>query len=170
MKVGDIEKAFAERKPDAVVVTLNANRATNSPFAAIVAPPRLLADSNANTVTVMKKYGVNKIVTMAAFGAGDSFNEMNCLLKLVMRKTNMAHTYEDHDLVDQEMRQTGLDWVLVRPTMLKDDEAKPVKVFGNTGEGVGMLYSTTRMSVANFIVDAVEKDNWNQTTPVISNY
>ena len=81
--------------------------------------------------------------------------------------SNMAQAYTDHNMVDTEVKQSGLDYVLVRPTRLTDGAVKPVKTFGNNGKGVGS--AVTRRSVAAFLVDAAEKDTWNGTTPVISN-
>ncbi|RAL02209.1 uncharacterized protein BO80DRAFT_424122 [Aspergillus ibericus CBS 121593] len=37
-----------------VIVTLNARRASDSPFATPISPPRLMANCNANVVAAMK--------------------------------------------------------------------------------------------------------------------
>lgn len=129
-----------------------------------------MADSNANVVAVMKEHGIRKIVTMSAFGTGDSWANLHLLLRATIKYSNMSYQFEDHGLVDKEMKQSGLDYVLARPVMLKEGEPKPVKEFGNVGgTGVGMMSSITRMSVAGFLVDAVEKSKWNRSTPVITN-
>lgn len=167
----DLVEAFkaTATPPAAVIVTLNATRASDSPFAAPLAPPRMMADSNANAIAVMKQYGVRKIVTMSAFGVADSAANANCLLKLVLRKTNMKYQFEDHDLVDAEVKKSGVDYVLVRPVMLVEGDTQTVKEFGNEGLGVGIMSKITRRTVANFLVDAAEKSSWDRTTPVISN-
>lgn len=118
----------------------------------------------------MQTYGVKKIVTMSAFGVADSGKEINCLARMVLRKTNMAAQFADHDLVDEEMKKRdGLQWVLARPCMLKEGLALPVKVWGDNGKGVGMMASITRKSVADWMVDAAESDIWNNRTPVLAN-
>src|SRR5690348_1288262 len=50
LNIEDVRKAFAQSTPDVVIVTLSAPRATDSPFAAVTSPPRLMADSTANVV------------------------------------------------------------------------------------------------------------------------
>lgn len=128
-----------------------------------------MADSHANLVSVMQEHGISKIVTMSAFGTGDSFSNVNFLMRLVIKTSNLLYTFLDHDLVDQEMKESEVQFVLARPVMLTDKEARPVREHGNTGKGSGFMPSISQKSVAVFLVDAAEKNNWNKSTPVISN-
>lgn len=128
-----------------------------------------MADSHANLIAVMKDHGTNKIVTMSAFGSGDSFLHLNFLMRLVIKRSNMCYSFQDHDLVDQETKASGINYVLVRPVMLKGEERLPVKDHGSAGRGSGFMPSISRKSVAGFLIDAAEKDTWDRSTLVISN-
>ena len=165
----DVQAAFNAKPVSAVIVTLNAPRKSDNPFAASISPPRLMADSHANIIRIMKKHGTRKIVTMAAFGVGDSFPNMHFLLRLTVKYSNMSYQFEDHGLVDQEIKASGLDYVLARPTMLAEGDAKAIKEHGDLGHGVGLMDKITRKSVAAFLVDAAERDQWNRKTPVLTN-
>ncbi|OCL11131.1 putative TrkA-N domain dehydrogenase [Glonium stellatum] len=168
----DVASAFAQDRqtpPEAVIVTLNARLTTDSPFSKPATPPRMMADSCANAVQLMKEYGTKKIVIMSAFGVADSFKNLNCTLQLLFRKSNMAYQFEDHNLVDQEVKAAAVDYVLVRPVMLAEGDDKTVKTYGNLGEGVSIFSKITRTSVAKFLVDAAVCDEWDRSTPVISN-
>lgn len=168
----DVEAAFTAVTadiPSAVMVTLNSVRTSDNPWAAAASPPRLMADSHANLTAVMKAFRVNKIVTMSALGAGDSFRNLNRLMRLIITKSNMSYTFQDHDIVDHKIRESGLDYVLVRPVMLKGEEALPVKVHGSSGKGVGWMAVISRKSVAKFLLEAVENDTWDRSALVISN-
>ncbi|KAL9087525.1 MAG: hypothetical protein Q9165_006636 [Trypethelium subeluteriae] len=168
----DVETAFAaipNGVPSAVIVTLNARRESDSPFAKPVSPPRFMADCNANVRSVMQQHGVRKLVVMSAYGTADSLPELNWLMRLVLRRTNMVYQYIDHDAVDEETKASGLDYVLVRPSMLAEGEAKPVTEWGDQGRGVPMLAKITRASVARFLVDAAGTSRWDGQTPVITN-
>lgn len=173
LKVSDLERAFDGAKDDpitAVIVTLNAARVSDNPWAAVASPPRLMADSNANCVSVMRRHGLRKIVILSAFGVADSWPNLNWLLRLTISKSNMTHQFEDHGLVDKEIKESGMDYVLARPVMLKEGDAKPVVLHGNKGDkGVGLTSGVTRKSVAEFLVDAAEKSDWDRTTPVLTN-
>lgn len=128
-----------------------------------------MANSVANVRNVMKKYGVKKLVIMSAFGVGDSFKGLNFLMRPIIAHTNMSAQFEDHNLVDKETKESGLDWVIVRPAMLKGEEALEVKVLSDTGREGSFMPSISRKSVAGFLVDAVENDTWIGRTPVICN-
>lgn len=80
----------------------------------------------------------------------------------------MASQFQDHDKVDEETRQSDLEWVLVRPAMLKGEEAGPIKELGKAGEKASFMPSISRASVSRFLVDAAEIDKWNRTSQVIS--
>jgi NAD(P)H-binding len=128
-----------------------------------------MADSHANLVAVMKKYGIKKVVTMSAFGTGDCFSSLSLLMRLVIKNSNLLYTFRDHSLVDRKMKESGMDFVLARSAMLTDKEVQPVMEHGNTGKGSGFLPSISRKNVAVFLVDAAERNTWDRSTPVISN-
>ena len=86
----DVRAAFQEPRPDGVLVTLSAPRQTDSPFAKSIAPPRLMADSVQNAATAMKEHGVRRIIIMQAFGVGSSYPNLNFLMRLVVKKSEMC--------------------------------------------------------------------------------
>lgn len=167
--IDDVRSAFQSNIPDAVIVTLSARRASDSPFAAVISPPRFMADCNANVVTAMKEFGVKKLVIMQAFGVGASWSNMPCLLRLLMSKSNMIYQYRDHDDTDKEVRASGVTFVMVRPSRLVETDDMTVREWPNDGKGVGLMGSSSRKSVAKFIVDAVIESKWDNTAPVITN-
>ena len=81
----------------------------------------------------------------------------------------MAASLEDHDAVDGLIKQRGIDFVPVRPTRLTDEDARPVKEYGDQGKGIGLISAIFRKSVALFSVAAAEKSTWDRKAPVISN-
>ncbi|CAO2652180.1 Nn.00g004630.m01.CDS01 [Neocucurbitaria sp. VM-36] len=169
MNKEDVRNAFAHSNPEVVVVTLSAPRAGDSPFAAVISPPRLMADSNANVVAVMKEFNTPKIVVMQAFGVGESWPNMHWVLRMLMKKSNMIYQYDDHNLVAKEVKASGENYVLVRPSRLEEGDAKEIKEWANDGKGVPMMGAITRGSVAKFLVEATESRTWDGTAPVITN-
>lgn len=173
--ISDLHEAFAKKRPNCVLVTLNAPRATDSPFAKSISPPRLMADSVANAVKVMKEHGTDRIIVMQAFGVGSSFKNLNFLMRLVIAKTEMSKQFADHNAVDQELREAAqgsnsFTWTMVRPSMLKGEGVMDVKVLGDDGAGGSFMPKTSRESVARFIIeDCAEKRRYDNRTPVICN-
>lgn len=169
----DVGKAFTADRKDpvqAVIVTLNAPRESDSPFAKPVVPPDFLRNCVRNAITAMKQHDVRKLVVMSAFGIGTSFQQLPWLMKLVFRYTNMKFQMEDHEAVDAEVReQDGIDWTLVRPAMLKEGGAAPVKELGEVGKGAGLTSGITRATVAGFLVTAAKQDTYSKRAIVIAN-
>ena len=166
LEPSDIEKAFTAIQgdlPKAVIVTLASPKEKGT---------RIMADAHENLVVAMKSHRVSKIATLSSFGTGSSLENLSVVMRLAIPKTGLAHSYADHNLVDEIMKKSGLNYVLLRPSRLTPGEKAPVQFYGNDGKGAGCfagLGGVSRASVAACLVDAVEKNTWNRSTPVISN-
>jgi nucleoside-diphosphate-sugar epimerase len=169
LDISDVRKAVIQSIPDVVIVTLSALRETDSPFAKPISPPRMMADSSANVVKVMKEFEVQKMVVLQSFGTGDSWANMPCAMRLLMSKSNMIYSYDDHNAAEKEVRDSGVTFVFVRPSRLVESEVTEVKEWPNNGKGVGLMGSASRISVARFLVDAALDTKWDNTAPVITN-
>ena len=110
-----------------------------------------------------------RLVVMSAFGVADSFENLNWLLKTLVRRSNMSIQFDDHAAVERETKASGMCCVFVRPVMLKGEASLPVKVLGDTGKQAGLMSSISRASVARFLVDAAESGEWDGRTPVVCN-
>lgn len=147
--------------PAAAIVTLNANRKSDSPFAPQLSPPRFLADSVANVCEVLAQAGVRRVVVMSTVGVGDSWANIPWLSKAFMGWTNVKYALEDHGLVDKEIRATGMDWTLVRAAKLGFDDPEKqkqaennadVQTLGSDGVGIRLTDSVSVSSAARFLV------------------
>lgn len=176
LSLTDIQTAFsAPRPPDAVIVALNPRRVSDSPFAALHpdTPPFLIADSVRNVVTAIRSSGkTTKVVVNSMQGSGPSRASLNLPVRFMMDHTNMKHTLADHNAVDSLLRSEeakGINWVLVRPPILTEGDALPVRVFPDDGRGTSWMPRITRASLAQFMVDAVERPDWDGQGPVVTN-
>ena len=106
---------------------------------------------------------------MGAMGVGDSAPNLVFFMRSLAKYSNLGVAYADHNAVDELIKGSGLGFVIARPTRLTDGEARPVKFYGDRGEKLGALAGISRASVAKFLVDALEKNTWDRSTPVIAN-
>ena len=72
----------------------------------------------------MEKNHIKRIITVSASGAGDSWKEMPLIARLLIRNSNIWKAYEDHARQEQMLRQSALDWTIVRPVMLNDKDSE----------------------------------------------
>ncbi|KFY45974.1 hypothetical protein V494_00674 [Pseudogymnoascus sp. VKM F-4513 (FW-928)] len=165
-ELSNLEEAFNAvpgDPPTAVIVTLGSPMEKGS---------RIMADSHENLIIAMKKYGVSKIVTMSSFGVADSLPNIAFIMRWAIGHTSLGYSFQDHDQVDAILKKSGLDFVILRPGRLTMSKKAPVKYLPDDGRGQGVfagLGGISRASVAGCLVDAVEKNTWNGTTPVLSN-
>jgi hypothetical protein len=125
----------------------------------------------------MKKHSIKRLITISAFGVGDSNSNVILPMRMVLNHSPMAFAFSDHNAVEASVRKTAqeweggtLEWTLVRPCMLSDGGVKAVKVLGEQGKGAGLLSGVSRGSVATFVVErCLEKGEFVGRTPVISN-
>ena len=170
LKEDDLERAIAAAPtmPTVLVSTLGQTRKSGNPFSATTSPPRYMVDCIKNALASGKAHGMKKVVAVSMFGAGESIKNLNVLMRSIMNWSNMKQTVEDHNLVDQVVKQSELPFVLLRPTMLKGDQMTEVKDLGDNGEKVSFWPSISPHMVVSFLVDAVESDTWDGRTPVLS--
>ncbi|KEF61047.1 uncharacterized protein A1O9_02612 [Exophiala aquamarina CBS 119918] len=175
-KASDIGSALRATKssiPIVIVSTLGQTRTSGNPWAATTSPGRFMETSIEAVISGAKSSAeparIQKLVVMSMFGAGDSFDNLNCMMQWIMKCSNMYQTWEDHNLVDKAVRAGGLPFVMVRPGMLKDTDAIPLKFYGSDGKGSGFMPSASMRSVAGFLLDVTVDEAYDWKTPVIAN-
>lgn len=166
---GDIARALLAApgvRVDAAITTLNTVRESDSPFAAQVSPPRLLADSCAALCAALREHGTKRIIIMSTAGVGDSRSGLPWISRAFMGWTNIKHALADHNLVDVEVRVTGMHWTLVRAVKL--DYAEPMAAVGaasseleilsSKGPGARVSDSANVVRVAQYLVKVAAEE------------
>ncbi len=138
---------------------------------AIGLPPTLkyvyLFSGTARTVTrAMKATGVKKLIAVTGIGAGDSRGTGGLLYAHFFQPLFLGQIYADKDLEEKIIRESGLDWVIVRPgflTRLPKTGRYRVLVERKDWQG-GFI---TRADVADFLVSQIESDEFVHKTPLL---
>ena len=75
--------------------------------------------------------------------------------------------YADKDRQEAIVRASGLDWVLVRPSVLNDKPGRgTIRALTDLSSFHGGAIS--RADVASFVLDQVSSDRWLRSTPTIT--
>jgi len=129
-------------------------------------PTTLFSESTQNVISAMNKHGVRRLVCITGIGAGDSKGHVGFLYDRIMLPFIVKNIYEDKTRQEEAIKQSDLDWVIVRPARLTDEPAKgEYKVF------LGGSYTAktiSRADVANFMLAQLTDDTYVGKTPVIS--
>jgi uncharacterized protein YbjT (DUF2867 family) len=162
--VGDVrdEKALRQalKGRDAVVSALGTPA---SPFREVT----FLSSATRGLVSAMKSEQVLRLICITGIGAGDSaghggFVFDNLIFPLLLRKV-----YADKNRQEAIVRDSGLDWILVRPSVLNNKPSRDtIQALTELSGFHGGTIS--RADVARFVLDQVRDDTWVHRSPLIT--
>ncbi len=105
-----------------------------------------------NVIDAMREHGVRRLIVQTTYGLGEDWAKLSLTWKLMfwaLLKPQIADT----ELQAGFVRDSGLDWVLVEPVALTDDQPRPEVFESQRGEVRSM--SIPRRNVARFISETV---------------
>ncbi len=154
---GDFHEAASVRGAvaghDAVIICA----APKSP-GAIKEKPDYFSRGTKYCIEAIKEHGVKRLVVLSAYGVGDSESVASWFLKTFFIDRLLKGFYRDHDVQERMTRESGLDFVITRPTFLTNGRAKGKYV--RTAELISVSWPISRADVADFMVEASESATW----------
>jgi uncharacterized protein YbjT (DUF2867 family) len=162
--VGDARDEAALRRAlkgrEAVVSALGTPA---SPFREVT----LLSTATRALVNAMKLEQVPRLVCITGIGAGDSRGHGGFLFDNLIYPLILSKVYADKNRQESIVRGSGLDWVLVRPSVLNDKPKHDnVRALTDLSDFHGGTIS--RGDVASFVLDQVRDDAWVHRAPLIT--
>lgn len=159
---GDAEDASAVRKAvsgqDAVVDALGGK----TPYK----ETELESNAARNIVSGMNAEGVRRLVVVSMLGVGDSKEQTPFWYEYLMQPTFLRGADKDKSAMEQEVKSSGLDFVIARPPLLTDDTATgSIKVVS----GDVKAHKITRADLADWIVEQLASDAYVGQAVVIAN-
>jgi uncharacterized protein YbjT (DUF2867 family) len=164
-----LDEGFLFRAVEGMDVVASAlgpkRRNPKNPWSPLDSEEDFTSRSAALLVKAMKTHGVQRVVAISASGVGDSYPPLNWLMKGFIRFSTVGKGYRDLTLMEEAYRQSGLDWLAVRPTRLTDgrrtDQVRIVDAFTLNG-------AIPRADVAAFMLDSLEATPFSLRTPSIT--
>jgi putative NADH-flavin reductase len=145
--------AGAVRGQDAVIITASATS-----LAGFKENPNYFSQGTSYAIEAMKAQNVRRLVILSALGTGESRRLMNFFVQKLVVSLLLKAPYEDHERQEKLVRESGLDWVIARPSRLTNGPAK--KKYMKTSAIESIPSSISRADVADFLVTAAEMDTW----------
>lgn len=115
-------------------------------------------------MSVMKAHGIRRLVVESAFGAGESLAQANFLQRLLFA-TLLWAPFQDKNVMEPEVKASGLDWTIVRPTRLID--TGPAGHYTTTFLEPRLAW-VRRADVATAMLRAVEDGLWLRESPTVT--
>jgi putative NADH-flavin reductase len=117
-----------------------------------------------NIVSSMEQAGVRRFVYLSADTVRDARNQFNLLRKIIVPLI-FSKTAADHELNEGMIRESHLDWIIVRPPMLTN--GKPIGAY-RTGEHLktnAIIPRISRADLADFMLKQLTDDTFLRKTP-----
>ncbi len=123
------------------------------------------AEGTRNIIRAMENNGVRRLICQSTLGAGDSKGNLNFFWKHVMFGMLLKQAYKDHELQENYVIQSKLDWTIVRPAAFTDGNRT-----GNYRHGFGphekdLTLKISRADVADFILNQIRQNAYLRKTP-----
>lgn len=137
-------------------------------WSTLTSVPDLCTVGTRNIISAMKQHGVKRLVCMTGIGAGDSKGHGRFVFDNLILPIMLGRIYVDKNRQEQEVMQSNLDWIIVRPTELTDEaESGNYQVLTDLqGKKADII---SRADVADFLVKQIVSDDYLHQTPLITN-
>ena len=159
LKTGDVEAAVVG--VDVVIQTLGVG------LGELFRPIHLFSDATRILITAMKKQSIKRLICVTGFGAGDSRASISCLQRLPFQVV-FGRAYEDKTLQEQLIKESELDWTIVRPGVLTNGpHTGRYQILSEPSQWRNGVISRT--NVAEFLVQQIKDEAYVGKAPVLIN-
>lgn len=119
-----------------------------------------------NVIAAMRENRVERLIAVTGIGAGDSRGHGGILYDWVVNPFFLRTIYEDKDLEEEIIRESGLDWTIVRPGFLHDGPlTKSYRTL--TDLNGARARRVSRADVAHFLLREAEKGEYKRKAVLV---
>ena len=129
---------------------------------------KLRAKGTRNIVRAMEENGVRRLVCLSALGAGDSREILPPQYKYFLIPLMMRHLYADHELQESHVRNSPLDWVVVRPGNFAKGAHTSSYRHGFTAADSSIKLKISHADVADFMLSQLTDNTYLRQSPGLS--
>lgn len=119
-------------------------------------------------IQAMEKAGIRRLICQTTLGAGDSWGNLNFFWKYIMFGTLLREVFADHERQENEVKQSHLDWTIVRPGAFVDGNRTGKYRHGFPGNDKTTKLKISRADVADFLLKQLADDSYLYKTPGVS--
>ena len=126
------------------------------------------SEGTRNIVRAMEKAGVNRFICQSTLGVGNSRVHLNFFWKHIMFGLLLRRAYADHVSQEDYVKESRLDWTIVRPGALTDGNRTGVYRHGFPSTDKTIKGKISRADVADFMLEQLTDRTYLHETPGLS--
>jgi putative NADH-flavin reductase len=128
-------------------------------------PSNILSEGTRNIVRAMEKHGVKRLVVESALGVGDSIGRLGLYYTLFTVPFILPFYWYDKGRQERVVRESQLEWVIVRPGQLTNGRRRGVYRHGPRVGNYLWSVSISRADTADFMLRQLEDSPYLRGTP-----
>jgi putative NADH-flavin reductase len=157
MDASAVEQAI--RGQDAVVCVLGAGKQLKS---------TIRSEGTRQIIQAMEKVGIRRLICLSTLGTGDSWGNLDFYWKYVMFGFILRQVFADHERQEALVRNSNLDWTIVRPGALTDGPLTGQYRHSFPSSDRNIALQVSRADVADFILKQLSDQSSLHQTPSLS--
>ena len=126
------------------------------------------AEGTRNIIEAMQTHGIDRLICQSTLGAGESVGNLNWFWKRFMFGWFLKTAFEDHQLQEKYVLESGLDWTIVRPGAFTDGELTGQYKHGFSPKDRSIKLKISRADVAQFMLKQIGSVAYLRKAPGLS--
>ena len=127
-----------------------------------------LSDGTRNIVRAMEELGVRRFVCESSLGVGDSRGQLGFLYNFILIPLLLRTTFADKEVQEKVIRESKLQWVIVRPAALTNGPRTGVYRTWTGLPNAPIRRRISRADTADFMLKQLTEDTYLSKTPAVS--
>ncbi|MEM8642277.1 MAG: SDR family oxidoreductase [Cyanobacteria bacterium P01_G01_bin.54] len=119
-------------------------------------------------IDAMEKTGVHRLICQSTIGVGESWGSLNFYWKYIMFSFILRKVFADHERQEQYVRQSSLDWTIVRPGAFVDGDRTGQYRHGFPGTDTTSQLKISCADIADFILKQLSDRSYLHQAPSLS--
>ncbi len=117
-----------------------------------------------NIIEAMDRKGTRRFVCETSLGVGDSYGQPGFVFTKIAVPLLLKHAFADKEIQERNIRESDLQWVVVRPGALTNGEKTSEYRHGLDKDIKGKI---SRADVAEFMLKQLDSNEYLRKTPAI---
>ncbi|PRD48482.1 NAD(P)-dependent oxidoreductase [Sphingobacterium haloxyli] len=130
---------------------------------------KIRAMGTLNIIDAMNSAAVRKLICLSTLGIGESYGNLNFVWKHIMFGMLLKRAFNDHKLQEEYIRNSKLDFTIVRPSALTNGAITNGYKIGFDGKYKKLNLKISRADVADFMLRQLHSENNIRKAVSISN-
>ncbi|MEM6614569.1 MAG: SDR family oxidoreductase [Cyanobacteria bacterium P01_C01_bin.72] len=113
-----------------------------------------------NVIQALEKAGIKRFICQSTLGAGDSWSNLDFYWKYIMFGFILRKVFADHQIQEEYVRQSNLDWTIIRPAAFIEGDRTGKYRHGFPGSDRTSSLTISRPDVADFILKQLSDNTY----------